>query len=44
MKQSYLIPSFNFNPSEETLAVIRQFAYTFRPVEVDGRYEEFCLN
>ena len=44
MKQSYLIPSFNFNPSEETLAIIRQFAYTFRPIQVEGEYESFTLN
>lgn len=44
MKQSYLIPNFNFNPSEEVLAIIRQFAYTFRPMEVDGQYEPFSLN
>lgn len=44
MKQSYLIPSFNFMPSEETLAIIRQYAYTFRPIVVDGKYEKFFLN
>jgi hypothetical protein len=44
MKQSYLIPSFSFNPSEQVIATIKQFAYTFRPIEVDGKYEAFCLN
>lgn len=44
MKQSYLIPSFNFNPSEEVLATIKQYAYTFRPIAVGDSYEPFSLN
>lgn len=44
MKQSYLFPYFSFDPSEQVLATIRQFAYTFRPVNVDGKYEPFSVN
>ncbi|MDD6854439.1 MULTISPECIES: hypothetical protein [Prevotella] len=34
----------DFNPSERTLNLIRQIAYTYRTVEINGRKEAYCLN
>jgi len=31
-------------PSEKTLDFIRQFAYTYRSVNINGRQEAYCLN
>lgn len=31
-------------PSERTLALIRQIAYTYRAFKANGRYEMYCLN
>lgn len=31
-------------PSEKTLALIRQIAYTYRVIKLNGRNETFCLN
>lgn len=42
MKQHYSINSFT--PNETTLDIIKQFAYTYRPLLVDGRRIPFCLN
>lgn len=42
MNQNYSINSFV--PSEDTLAVIKQFAYTFRPLLVDGKYVPYFMN
>lgn len=33
-----------FNPSERTLDLIRQIAYTYRTIKFNGRNEIFCLN
>ncbi len=42
MNQNY---TFNyFTPSESTLENIRQFARTFRPMMVEGRYIPFDRN
>ena len=32
------------SPSEETLQIIRQIAYTYRVIKVNGKNEVFCLN
>lgn len=42
MNQNY--PANYFSPSERTLEIIRQYARTFRPLLVDGKYIPFCLN
>lgn len=42
MKESYSIGSFE--PKEATLALIRQFAYTYRTIQVGGQYFAFSLN
>lgn len=39
----YFTPE-DFNPSERTLNIIRQIAYTYRTVEMNGRVESYCLN
>ena len=31
-------------PSEKTLQIIRQIAYTYRVIKVNGKNEAFCLN
>ena len=31
-------------PSEKTLQIIRQIAYTYRAIKVNGKNEVFCLN
>lgn len=31
-------------PSEHTLNLIRQIAYTYRVLKVNGKYEPYCLN
>ena len=33
-----------FTPSEKTLQIIRQIAYTYRVIKVNGKNEVFCLN
>lgn len=42
MNQNYSINYFT--PSEKTIAIIKQYAYTFRTLNVDGNYVSFCLN
>ena len=32
------------NPSVRTLNIIRQIAYTYRVIKVNGRKEVYCLN
>lgn len=32
------------NPSERTLNIIRQIAYTYRVIKVNGHKEVYCLN
>lgn len=36
--------SEELNPSERTLNIIRQIAYTYRALKVNGHYEMYCLN
>ncbi len=31
-------------PSEKTLSLIRQIAYTYRTIKMNGHYEAYCLN
>ena len=31
-------------PSEKTLNIIRQIAYTYRAIKVNGKLETYCLN
>lgn len=31
-------------PSEKTLNLIRQIAYTYRTIYINGKTETFCLN
>lgn len=31
-------------PSEKTLNLIRQIAYTYRVIKMNGRTEAYCLN
>ncbi|MFC2440688.1 MAG: hypothetical protein ACFNVH_07750 [Segatella maculosa] len=31
-------------PSEKTLKMIRQIAYTYRAIKMNGKNEVFCLN
>lgn len=32
------------NPSDKTLNFIRQIAYTYRTVRINGKIESYCLN
>lgn len=34
----------DLNPSEQTLNLIRQIAYTYRTVDINGKVESYCLN
>lgn len=34
----------DWKPSEKTLNIIRQVAYTYRAYAINGRYEPYCLN
>lgn len=32
------------NPSEKTLDIIRQIAYTYRVMKINGSYKSYCLS
>lgn len=34
----------DLKPSEKTLNIIRQVAYTYRVIKINGRNEVYCLN
>lgn len=34
----------DLKPSEQTLSLIRQIAYTYRTVRINGKIESYCLN
>lgn len=34
----------DLNPSEKTLSIIRQIAYTYRVMTMNGKTETYCLN
>ena len=42
MTQHYSINTFT--PSSANIDIIRQFAYTYRPIISDGKYVPFFLN
>jgi hypothetical protein len=39
-----IFTSDKIKPSEKTLNTIRQIAYTYRVIRINGRMESFCLN
>lgn len=36
--------SEEMKPSEKTLNIIRQIAYTYRVININGKNEAYCLN
>ena len=36
--------SDEMRPSRKTINMIKQRAYTYRAIKMNGRYEAFCLN
>ena len=50
IKQKYTVPMKHFftletaSPSEKTLNIIRQIAYSCRSIKVNGKCELVCLN
>lgn len=34
----------DLSPSEKTLSIIRQIAYTYRAVKINGSTKSYCLN
>lgn len=36
--------SDEMRPSRKTINMIKQIAYTYRVIKMNGRYEAFCLN
>lgn len=36
--------SDEMRPSRKTINMIKQIAYTYRSIKMNGRYEAFCLN
>lgn len=40
----YIFTSEEVKPSEKTLNFIRQIAYTYRVIRMNGRTESYCLN
>ena len=40
---TYFTPE-ELQPTEQTLSIIRQIAYTYRLVKVNGKEEVFCFN
>ena len=43
MPMKYFTPK-EVRPSEKTLKMIRQIAYTYRAIKMNGKNEAFCLN
>ena len=39
-----LFTSEELKPSEKTLNIIRQIAYTYRPIKINAKVESFRLN
>ena len=39
----YFTPE-DLNPSETTLNIIRQIAYTYRAINIGGQMQGYCLN
>ena len=40
----HLFTPEEMRPSEKTIRLIKQIAYTYRTVKLNGKYEAFCLN
>lgn len=40
----HLFTSEEMRPSEKTIRIIKQIAYTYRAIQMNGRYEVYCLN
>lgn len=43
MPMPYFTPE-ELTPSEKTLLLIRQIAYTYRTININGEQDVFCLN
>ncbi len=41
---THFFTSEESRPSEKTINFIKQIAYTYRAIKMNGRYEAFCLN
>ena len=39
-----IFTSEELKPSEKTLNIIRQIAYTYRVIKINGKMKTFCLN
>lgn len=39
-----IFTSEELKPSEKTLNIIRQIAYTYRFIKINGKMQTFCLN
>lgn len=40
----HLFTSEEMRPSPRTINIIKQIAYTYRVIKMNGKYEVFCLN
>lgn len=40
----HIFTSEEMRPSERTINLIKQIAYTCRAIKMNGKYEVFCLN
>ena len=40
----HIFTSEEIRPSERTIKIIKQIAYTYRAIKMNGKYEVFCLN
>lgn len=40
----HIFTSEEMRPSERTIRLIKQIAYTYRAIKLNGKYEVFCLN
>lgn len=40
----HFFTSEEMRPSEKTINLIKQIAYSYRAIKLNGRYEAYCLN
>lgn len=40
----HFFTSEEMRPSERTIQIIKQIAYTYRAMKMNGKYEVYCLN
>ncbi len=40
----HIFTSEEMKPSERTINIIKQIAYTYRAIKMNRKYEAFCLN